>query len=604
MASLSGNLATMGPGVPYVIAAKFAHPGRPAIALVGDGAMQMNGINGLITIAKYWPTWSDPRLVVGVLSNQDLNQVTWEERVLAGDPEYPTTQNVPRFDFAAYARQLGLTGIHVEKPDDIAGAWEDAIRADRPCVIDFVTDPERAAAAAAHYVRAGEALPDVDAEARRAREGRHQAERQGHGRVGRAAPLLMSARGSATDRPAAGGARASASARGAARESAARGADPLAGGAGDARAGADAHPDAPIDRIDVSAYTIPTDAPESDGTLAWDSTTLVLVEAHAGGATGVGFTYEHHAAAAVVADPLADVVRGRDALDVQGAFDAMWHAVRNLGRPGLVSCAISAVDTALWDLKARLLDVPLCRLLGMRRDAAPIYGSGGFTSYSLDRLREQLGGWAERGIPRVKMKVGRDPDRDAQRVRAARDAVGPHTGLFVDANGAYSRKQALYWADRFAEHDVRWLEEPVSSDDLAGLRLLRDRGPAGMDIAAGEYGYDVFYFRRMLEAEAVDVLQADATRCGGFTGFLKAAALCDARSLPFSAHTAPLLHAHVCCCAPRLEHMEYFHDHVRIERLLFDGVLEPDDGALRPDLSRPGMGFRFRRADAERYRVR
>jgi pyruvate dehydrogenase (quinone) len=140
-ASLSGNLATMGPGVPYAIAAKFCWPDRPAIAMVGDGAMQMNGINGLITIAKYWRRWSDPRLIVGVLNNQDLNQVTWEQRVLEGDPAYEASQEIPELHFADYAERLGLAGIRVERPDDVAGAWDAALRADRPTVIDFVTDP-------------------------------------------------------------------------------------------------------------------------------------------------------------------------------------------------------------------------------------------------------------------------------------------------------------------------------------------------------------------------------------------------------------------------------------------------------------------------------
>ena len=151
--------------------------------------------------------------------------------------------------------------------------------------------------------------------------------------------------------------------------------------------------------------------------------------------------------------------------------------------------------------------MPLVTLLGSVHEVVPVYGSGGFTSYSIEQLQKQLGGWAERGISRVKMKIGTHPDLDLGRVRAAREVIGSGTELFVDANGAYSRKQALAQAHRFAELDVSWFEEPVSSDDLEGLRLLRDRGPAGMDIAAGEYGYDLPYFRRMLEAGAVDVLQ-------------------------------------------------------------------------------------------------
>jgi L-alanine-DL-glutamate epimerase-like enolase superfamily enzyme len=237
------------------------------------------------------------------------------------------------------------------------------------------------------------------------------------------------------------------------------------------------------------------------------------------------------------------------------------------------------------------------------RDGVPIYGSGGFTSYSVAQLQAQLGGWVASGVPRVKMKVGRDPAADVERVRAARAAIGPTAELFVDANGAYSRKQALAFAEAFAEYGVRWFEEPVSSDDLEGLRLLRDRAPAGMDIAAGEYGYDLFYFRRMLEAGAVDVLQADATRCAGISGFLRVGALCEARGLPLSAHTAPSVHVHPCCALPTVRHLEYFHDHVRIEQMFFDGAVAPANGALYPDLLRPGLGLELKRSDAEHYRI-
>jgi pyruvate dehydrogenase (quinone) len=141
MASLSGNLATMGPGVPYAIGAKFAHPDRPVIALVGDGAMQMNGINELITIGKYWQRWSDPRLVVLVLHNGDLNQVTWEQRAMEGDPRYDASQDIPEFPYARYAELIGLKGVRVDHPDDVAAAWDDALAADRPTVLEALTDP-------------------------------------------------------------------------------------------------------------------------------------------------------------------------------------------------------------------------------------------------------------------------------------------------------------------------------------------------------------------------------------------------------------------------------------------------------------------------------
>jgi L-alanine-DL-glutamate epimerase-like enolase superfamily enzyme len=359
--------------------------------------------------------------------------------------------------------------------------------------------------------------------------------------------------------------------------------------------------DAAVERLDVAAYTIPTDRAESDGTLEWDSTTMVAVEAHAGDEVGLGYTYADVAAATLVESKLADVVTGRDAMTVPAAWKAMVEAIRNLGRPGMCSMAIAAVDVALWDLKARLLDLPLVTLLGAVHEGVPVYGSGGFTSYSPAELCEQLGGWVDQGIPRVKMKVGREPAEDPGRVAVAREAVGPAAELFVDANGAYSRKQALELAAAFVEQRVSWFEEPVSSDDLEGLRLIRDRAPAGIEIAAGEYGYDLPYFERMLEAGAVDVLQADVTRCAGITELLRVGALCRARSLPLSGHTAPALHVHPLCAVEQLAHLEYFHDHARIESMLLDGVPELDGGALRPDLGRPGHGLELRRADAERY---
>ncbi|MBA2251336.1 MAG: mandelate racemase [Nitrospirales bacterium] len=361
--------------------------------------------------------------------------------------------------------------------------------------------------------------------------------------------------------------------------------------------------DVAIERIDVSAYTIPTDFPETDGTYDWNSTTLVIVQATAGGLQSLGYAYADPVTARLIKDVLVEVVLGRDAMAVPGAWNAMVRAIREVGRPGIASTAISAVDVALWDLKARLLGLPLVSLLGPVRETVPVYGSGGFTSYSISQLQEQLGGWVASGISRVKMKVGREPEEDLDRVRAARDAIGAQAELFVDANGAYSRKQALAFAEAFAEYGVTWFEEPVSSDDLAGLRLLRDRGPSGMEITAGEHGYDQFYFRRMLEAEAVDVLQADARRCGGITGFMRVAALCEARSIPLSSHTAPALHVHSACALTPIRHIEYFHDNVRIEHLLFDGALTPINGAIRPDLSRPGLGLAFKRADAEPYAV-
>ncbi|MBV8257843.1 MAG: mandelate racemase [Actinobacteria bacterium] len=354
-------------------------------------------------------------------------------------------------------------------------------------------------------------------------------------------------------------------------------------------------------RLDVSVYTIPTDQPESDGTLEWDSTTVVVVEATEGGRVGLGYTYCDKAAAAVVEGQLKGVVEDAP-LDPRARWLEMGEQVRNAGRPGIAFCAISAVDQALWDLQARLHGLSLVDLLGAAHDDVPIYGSGGFCSYSLERLQEQLGGWASQGIPRVKMKVGRDPDEDPARLDAAREAIGSDVELFVDANGAFARKQALAWAEQYRlVWGVSWFEEPVSSADLEGLRLLRDQGPPGLEIAAGEYAYVPADFRNLVGS--VDCLQADVTRCGGITGLLSASGLANAHGLDVSAHCAPAISAHAFCAVERRRHLEYFHDHIRIEGMLFDGVVQPDGGVLRPDRSRPGNGLALKAQGNERFLV-
>jgi L-alanine-DL-glutamate epimerase-like enolase superfamily enzyme len=305
----------------------------------------------------------------------------------------------------------------------------------------------------------------------------------------------------------------------------------------------------------------------------------------------------------LIAGELKKAIADRDSLDIPGCWFAMQRSVRNLGRSGLAACAISAIDAALWDLKARTLGLALAELLGRRRSHVPIYGSGGFTSYSNEQLRDQLGAWVERdGCRFVKMKVGSEPDKDPERVAVAKRAIGDRQ-LFVDANGAFSVKQALTFAAACAPADIRWFEEPVTSDDLPGLRVMRQRSPDQMEIAAGEYIYVCDDARRLLEADAVDVLQADITRCGGVTGFLDVGALCEAHHIDLSAHCAPALHRHVACAVPRLRHLEWFHDHVRIEHMLFEGAPVVRDGAIEPDLSRPGHGLTFKSKDAKRYRV-
>jgi L-alanine-DL-glutamate epimerase-like enolase superfamily enzyme len=358
-----------------------------------------------------------------------------------------------------------------------------------------------------------------------------------------------------------------------------------------------------IDKLDVSAFEIPLDEPESDGTLTWDATTVVTVQPTAAGHTGLGYTYGSAACATLIRERLEDLVVGSDPFDPAGTWERMVRAIRNLGRPGIASMAISAVDAALWDLKARILEVPLVRLLGAARESVPLYGSGGFCSLSEEELRAQLGGWVhDQGIPRVKMKIaagwGEDPRRDLERVRIAREEIGADAELMVDANGGYTRKQAVRVARDLEDLGVTWFEEPVSSDDLEGLGEIR--GLTALDVAAGEYGYRLMDFRDLIPV--VDVLQPDVGRCGGITEWMRVAALCAAHSMEVSSHTAQSLSVHPGCAVPNLRHVEYFADHARAERILFDGVLDPVEGALHPDLSRPGAGLELKVADAEPYR--
>lgn len=360
---------------------------------------------------------------------------------------------------------------------------------------------------------------------------------------------------------------------------------------------------APIERVEVGVYRIDADAVEADGTLEWHATTLVLVQVSAGGACGLGYTYADTATGTLVRDRLARAIVGSDASAIAARWGDMVHAIRNLGRPGIASMAISAVDTALWDLQAKRVGVPLARLLGPARGAIDVYGSGGFVNQSLEQLRAQLESWLALGVRRVKIKVGRDEATDVRRVAEARDVIGDEVQLFVDANGAWGAKQALRFAERVAAYDVHWFEEPVSSDDLAGLKLVRDRAPAGMQVSAGEYGYDLPYFERMLAAQAVDALQADATRCAGVSGFLGVDALCAARAVPLSSHCAPSLHLPLCCAARQAAHLEWFHDHTRIEQMLFDGAPRPREGRLWIDDDRPGLGLEFKYEDAECFRI-
>ncbi|MBA8793883.1 L-alanine-DL-glutamate epimerase-like enolase superfamily enzyme [Friedmanniella endophytica] len=361
-----------------------------------------------------------------------------------------------------------------------------------------------------------------------------------------------------------------------------------------------------IDRVEASAYSVPTERPETDGTFAWEESTLVLVQVWAGDELGTGWTYGSMGTAALIRQTLGPMLVGRRVADIARLWADMVIALRNIGRPGIGSMALSAVDCALWDLKARLVELPLHHLIGAYRSAVPVYASGGFVNQDDQQLTDQLRGWTDKlGLSRVKIKIGEDwgrrPDRDLDRLRLARDVVGPGVELYVAANGAYHVGQATRICRDLDDLDVRWFEEPVSSDDLAGLRQVRTRCRA--DVVAGSYGYDLGYFRRVCAADALDCLQVDLTRCGGITELLRIAAVAAAHNLDVSGQGAPYLSAPALAAVPNLRHTEWFHDHVRVEQLLFAGTADPVDGVLPLADDVDGHGLTWREEVASPYRV-
>ena len=364
----------------------------------------------------------------------------------------------------------------------------------------------------------------------------------------------------------------------------------------------------PVTGVTAAAYTVPTDQPEADGTMAWESTTLVVVQVLADGLVGTGWTYGAAPIAALVKQTLAPIVVGRPACDTVTAWQDMSRALRNIGRPGLGAMALSAVDNALWDLKARLLGIPLHRLLGSARESVPVYGSGGFTTYDNGQLAAQLSGWLDDGISAVKIKIGEawgtNEQRDLHRVEQTQSVVsaaGRDVEVFVDANGGYTVGQAVRVGHALDALGVTWFEEPVSSDDLTGLRTVRRA--TRLDVAAGEYIDRLDAAHRLCAAAAVDCLQVDVTRCGGITELLRIAAVAAAHHLDISGHCSPYQHAPVLAAVPNLRHLEYFHDHVRIEQLLFQGPLPPSEGRL-PLHDTPGNGMTFTPDRAVPFAVR
>jgi L-alanine-DL-glutamate epimerase-like enolase superfamily enzyme len=283
----------------------------------------------------------------------------------------------------------------------------------------------------------------------------------------------------------------------------------------------------------------------------------------------------------------------------------MFWRVRGFGRKGVAFSAISSIDIALWDLKARFFDVPLYRLLGPFTDSVPIYGSGGWTSFTEDELVREQVGYVERGIPRIKMKVAKDfghaEAEDLRRLAAVRKAVGDDVEIYVDANNGFYAKQAIGFARRMAEYDVRWFEEPVLADDIAGLAAIARA--IDIPVATGEHEYTKYGFKELITQGGADIVQPDVGRVGGVTEWLKVAHLAHAFNLPVAPHAVQLVHLHLACCTPNLKVVEYLGVSEETDRIMFTEFPQPKNGMWSPYADRPGLGLELNPKAVERYAV-
>lgn len=359
----------------------------------------------------------------------------------------------------------------------------------------------------------------------------------------------------------------------------------------------------PITRFHVSACTVPTETTESDGTLNWKSTTIVIVQLAAGETWGLGYTYGNPGLKSFAVDLINKAVIDEDAFSITGIWGKLVQLVRNEGRTGESSMVISAIDNALWDLKAKLLQLPLLSLLGQSRERVEGYGSGGFNSYTHEQLEHQITSWLEQGFKKMKVKITGNLEHERARLSFIRRLCGPEVQLFVDANEACDKKVAREFADLLKELKIIWFEQPIFAYDLKGMHDFKLQMPTGIYLTTGEYVYNLTDLSNILQADAADVIQLDVTRCEGVSGFLKCSNLCEAYDVPISTHCAPALTVSPACSVGGLKHIEYFFDHARLENMLFDGVPQPRDGYFKPDLSRLGNGLILKKREIEKFEV-
>ena len=323
------------------------------------------------------------------------------------------------------------------------------------------------------------------------------------------------------------------------------------------------------------------------------------------GLEGLGIGQASPGVRQVVESGLRGVLIGEDPFNIEKLWRDMFRQVRGYGRKGVAFCGVSAVDIALWDLKAKALGLPLYRLLGPCVESVPVYGSGGWTNLGERELLDEMTSYIDRGIRRVKMKVGKDfgqsEREDIQRVAAVRSAIGYDAALYVDANNGYYAKQAIYMAREFEQYQVGWLEEPVLADDIPGLAQVRVA--TTIPVAAGEHEYTKYGFRELIAGGGVDIAQPDVGRVGGITEWMKVAHLADAFNLPVAPHSFQLVHLHLACATPNLKVVEYLGIAEENDRGWYTDFPEPKDGAWSPYPDRPGLGLELDPYAVEKWSV-
>lgn len=339
----------------------------------------------------------------------------------------------------------------------------------------------------------------------------------------------------------------------------------------------------------IQDATIPTIDPTAKGR------SQLFVHIHTDeGVIGLGMAPGLRAIREVIHENLSPILVGQDPFMIEKLWQDMFWRVRGFGRKGLAFQAIAAIDIALWDLKGKVLNQPIYRLLGPAHESVPIYGSGGWTNYSEAELVAEQTAYVERGIPRVKMKVaknfGQSEREDIERLAAVRDAVGDDVEIYVDANNGYKAKQAIKMSQIFEQFDVAWFEEPVLADDIPGLAQVSQA--TTIPVATGEHEYTKYGFRDLLVAGAVDIVQPDVHRVTGITEWMKVAAMADAFNLPVAPHAVSLVHLHCAMATPNLKVVEVLGAEEQSNGVWWTEVPPyGDDGTWKPFADRPGLGL-------------